>query len=404
MYKDYFRLGYRNVRKRKLRSWLTMLGIFIGIAAVVALISLSEGLKVAIQDQFLNLGSDKLVVQAAGGGFGPPGSAIAVPLTKADKKTIEKAKGVDIVVGRLIRVVQLDFNDEQKYSYAVTMPDELDEKELVIEANNYKLAEGKFFEKRGGYEIIVGYDFAKDFFDKEIELRNRIKVQGKVFKVAGILAKSGNPQQDSTLVMPESTLRDLLDIKENIDIIPLRIESGADINVVATNVEKALRKSRNVKEGQEDFTVETPQQIIAILNNILIIIQGILVGIAAISLFVGGIGIMNTMYTSVLERTKEIGILKAVGATNDKIMAIFLIESGILGFFGGLIGVTLGIAISKLVEVIAFQIFQSNLIQADVSFGLLFGALMFAFLVGAASGVFPARQAAKLKPVEALRK
>ena len=134
------------------------------------------------------------------------------------------------------------------------------------------------------------------------------------------------------------------------------------------------------------------------------IVQGVLVGIAAISLVVGGIGIMNTMYTAVTERTKEIGIMKATGAKNSQILLLFLFESGMLGLFGGAIGVALGFSISKSIELIAFQIFESFLIKASFSPLLLIGSLLFAFIVGAASGVFPALQAAKLKPVDALRK
>ena len=112
MIKDYFRLAYLSARKRKIRSWLTMVGIFIGIAAVVALVSLSQGLKVAISEQFSNLGTDKILVTASGGGFGPPGTAVSVYLTEDDQKIIQKVKGVDLVVGRLIRIVQLDFKKD----------------------------------------------------------------------------------------------------------------------------------------------------------------------------------------------------------------------------------------------------------------------------------------------------
>jgi putative ABC transport system permease protein len=173
---------------------------------------------------------------------------------------------------------------------------------------------------------------------------------------------------------------------------------------VTENIKKSLRTSRKVDKGKEDFTVQTPESLLATLNSILMIIEAVLVGIAAISLLVGGIGIMNTMYTAVLERTKEIGIMKAVGATNREIMFLFLIESGLLGLIGGLIGVLLGFGISKSVEMVAFQVYESPLIQAEFSFWLLSGALMFAFLVGSFSGWFPARQAARLNPIEALRK
>jgi putative ABC transport system permease protein len=404
MIKDYFSLALTNVKKRKLRSILTMIGIFIGIAAIVGLISLSGGLRSAIQDQFIQLGSNKLVVQAAGGGFGPPGAAVSNPLTQNDKRAIEKAKGVDLAVGRLIRTVQIEADDEVRFTYAVSIPKDTQERNLVMEANDYNIFQGRFFERDNAFEVVIGSSFAENFFDKPIELRDRIAIQGRIFKVSGILEKSGNPQQDSTLVMAEGTMRQILNIDTAYDIIPLQIQPGEDIDTVAERVSKKLLSSRNVVEGKEDFTVETPQQLIATLNNILLIIQGVLVGIAAISLVIGAIGIMNTMYTAVVERTKEIGILKAIGATRNKILILFLIESGILGTVGGAIGVLLGFGISKGIELIAFQIYQTPLIQAEFSYTLLFGTLLFSFLLGAISGVLPARQAASLEVVEALRK
>ena len=300
MIKDYFRLGYRNVKQRKLRSWLTMIGIFIGIAAVVALISLSPGLRDAVAQQFVQLGTDQLIVQAAGGGFGPPGAGVSEPLTEADEKAISKTKGVDLAIGRLIRTVKLEFKGETKFSFAVSMPEGTEERELAIEANNYQLKQGRFFEQDDALEVVLGNDFAKDFFDRPLELRNRVTIQNKVFKVSGILKKSGNPQQDSTLILPEGSLRNILNIENEFDIIPIKVKTGEDPFIVGENVEKQLRKSRNVEEGKENFIVETPQQLIGTLNNILLVIQGVLVVISGISIIVGWIGIMNTMYTSVL--------------------------------------------------------------------------------------------------------
>src|SRR3989338_7983046 len=346
MLKDYFRLAYRNFRQRKLRSWLTMLGIFMGIAAIVSLLSLSGGLKEAIAQQFVQLGSNKVIVQAAGGGLGPPGTGVPVHLTIHDKEVIEKVKGVDIAVGRLIRIFILEFNNENKYTYAVSYPKDLDERQLVIEANSYKIDQGKLPDKNDAYDVVVGYDFAQNFFEKKIELRNTITIQSKHFKVIGILKKSGNPQQDSTMVIPEGTYRDLLGIVDQYDIIPVQVSPGEDVSVVSASIAKELRKWHKVDEGKEVFTIQTP----------------------------------------------------------DEIMFLFLIESGFIGFLGGLIGVILGFGISKLVEVIAYQLFQSALIKASFSPFLLIGSLLFAFTIGAASGTFPARQAAKLKPVDALRK
>lgn len=404
MLKDYFKLAYQNARHRKLRSWLTMIGIFIGIAAVVALISLSQGLQSAIAEQFVSLGSDKVIVQGAGSGFGPPGTGVEVPLTEEDLDVIEGVNGVDNAVGRLIRSVKLEFNSETKFSYVASLPKENEDIVLALEANNYKIGQGRLLTKSDKFKAMVGGDFADDFFDSPILIRDKITIEGQEFKVVGILKKSGNPQQDSTLVIPEDALKEILGLDDIYDIIPAKVSSGEDMGIVTERIKKDLRNHRNVEEGKEDFSIETPEGILATLTNILMVIQGVLVGIAAISLLVGAIGIMNTMYTAVIQRTKEIGIMKALGARRRMIMFLFLIESGFLGFLGGLIGIIIGSGISKLVEVVAFQIYGSYLIQADFNIPFLLGMLSFAFLIGAASGVFPAKQAAQLKPVDALRK
>ena len=404
MIKDYFRLAYQSVRKRKMRSWLTMIGIFIGIAAVVALISLSQGLQDAIGEQFIKLGSDKVIVQGISSGFGPPGTGVETPLTKKDLEVVEKVKGVDNVIGRLVRSAKMEYKDEVKYSFVVSMPEKNEDIALTIEVNDYNIKQGRLLKKGDKFVAMIGSNFADDFFETELILRDKIKIEGVDFKVIGILKKSGNPQQDETIVIPEEAIRSIFGLQEVFDLIPAKIGSGENMDLIAGRIKKALRKHREVEEGKEDFTVETPQNILATLTTILLIVQGVLVGIAGISLVVGGIGIMNTMYTAVLERTKEIGIMKATGARDKQVLFLFLVESGMLGMFGGLIGVSIGFGISKLIEYVAFQIYGSFLIKASVNLWVLFGALMFAFLVGAASGVFPARQAAKLRPVDALRK
>jgi putative ABC transport system permease protein len=404
MLKDYFRLAYQGASHRKLRSWLTMIGIFIGIAAVVALMSLSQGLQTAIGEQFVSLGSDKIIVQAVGSGFGPPGTGAEIPLTIKDQEVIEKTSGIDMAIGRLVRSVQLEFKEEAKYAYAASMPEDDDEMDLAIEANNYKIDQGRLLKKGDKFKIMIGADFADDFFDQSLQLRDKINIEDQKFKVIGILKKSGNPQQDGTLVVPEGALREVFGIEEEYDIIPAKVSAGEDVAAVTERVKKELRKSRDVEEGKEDFTVETPESLLSTLNSIMAIVQGVLVGIAAISLLVGGIGIMNTMYTAVVQRTREIGIMKALGARRESILLLFLIESGFLGLFGGLIGVTIGFTISKSVEIIAFQIYGSYLIKADFNLSLMVGMLLFGFFIGMVSGWFPARQAAKLNPVDALRK
>ena len=150
--------------------------------------------------------------------------------------------------------------------------------------------------------------------------------------------------------------------------------------------------------------MQTAAELIKSFKTILDIVQGILIAIAAISLMVGGVGIMNTMYTSVLERTREIGIMKAIGAKNSQILTLFLIEAGLIGIVGGIIGIILGVGLSKIAVIIIGQALKTDLIQASFPLVLIVGSLLFSFLVGAASGILPAIQASKLKPVDALRK
>ena len=173
--------------------------------------------------------------------------------------------------------------------------------------------------------------------------------------------------------------------------------------IVAADIMKTLRREKGVREGDENFNVQTSAQLIESFNTVLNIVTVALIGIAAISIVVGAVGITNTMYTAVLERTGEIGIMKAIGAKNSDILTIFLIESGILGMMGGLIGVLIGVGIGKLVEVIVKTALLIDYITPEITVGLILGSLAFAFVIGAVSGTMPARQASKMHPVNALR-
>ena len=407
MIKDYLKVGISNLLHRKLRSWLTMIGIFIGIAAVVGLISLGQGMKEAIGNIFLNIGSDKLVISAKSGFefAGPPGSSAASNLTTHDMDVIKRVKGVEKVGARLIKPVKLEFNKEVKFYFAASMPDDEDGRKLITEVNQYEPEAGRLLKKSDKFKAFIGNNVAnKGIFKKKIELGNTIKVNDADFEVVGILKKSGNPQQDRVVIVPEDTLREVLEIKKDkVDVIAVKIQKGVDVNKVADEIAKAMRRDRDLEIGKEDFEIQTPQQILETFDTILTIVQIVLVGIAAISLIVGGIGIANTMYTAVIERTKEIGVMKATGAQNKDILLIFMIESGLLGLAGGAIGIALGIGLSKLVEFLAFKFLGTSLIKAFFPWYLIVGSLLFSFLIGTISGLLPARQAASLKPVDALR-
>lgn len=400
---DYFGLAFRNIRKRGIRSWLTMLGIFIGIAAVVSLISMGSGLKEAITGQFGELGADKLVVQNAETGFGPPGSTAVEKLTDHDLQLVKRTPGVKMAVPRLVRAVTVSYNKEIGFEYAADIPKENDEIELVYSALKLELEQGRLLTKSDRGKVVIGNNIAFDEFDKEIKVGNKITIQNETFEVIGILKKASSFIVNGIILMPHEDIVRTLDIGDEIDIIAVQASDEDRVNSVAKGIEDALRKDRKLKKGEEDFTVQTPQQSLQAINTILAVINAVVVGIAAISLFVGGIGITNTMYTSVVERTKEIGIMKAIGARNQDILWIFLIESSLLGLVGGVVGAIIGLAMAYLIAFGVTTAFPGINFAITLSLSLIFGAISFALLVGTVSGLVPALQASRMKPVEALR-
>jgi len=399
--KTYFSLATNNLRRRKLRSWLTMIGIFIGIAAVVSLISLGQGLQDYITGEFEKLGADKIIIMPKG--MGPPGTAGAsLVLTSKDLEVVENVRGVEWVSGYLIKQGQATFKGETGIGYATGMNAE--DMDRLIELGNYEVFAGRSLKKGDKFKTVVGYSHVYgEVWDKPLEIGSTIEIEGYDFKVVGVFEKIGNPVDDGILYVPKDTLREILDVGDEESELLAKTASGFDPADVAETIKRKLRQSRGEKEDQETFNVNTSEQLLDSFSSIFAVVQGVLVGIAGISLLVGGIGIMNTMYTSVIERTKEIGTMKAVGAKNSDIMWLFLIESGMLGLVGGAIGVLVGIGLAKGAEFIAAQALGTNLLQASMNPIIFGGALLFSFVVGAVSGVLPAMQAAGLKPADALR-
>jgi len=274
----------------------------------------------------------------------------------------------------------------------------------VAEIQSLKVKEGRDLRDNDKFSAIIGIGFIdKELLGKNLKLRDKIKISEKEFTIVGILEKTGDPGRDRSIFIPQETLREVFNEPDKIDTLLVKVANVENIQIIAEKIKTDLRRFRNVKKGDEDFDVETPEQLLGSFGDIINIVQSVLIGIAAISLLVGGIGIANTMYTAVVERTKEIGIMKSVGAQNKDIMLIFIIESGLLGLIGGLIGIVLGFSLSNGVELIAKKVLGINLIEAYFSYSLFFGALLFSFIIGALFGLLPAKQAAKLQPVEALR-
>ncbi len=381
-----------------------MIGIFIGVALVVGLISLGQGMQNAIVGQFSALGTNTIIIQAAGGGYGPPGTMQSITIGKSDLRVVQKVAGVQEAFGRLIEPVTIVAKKKTTFGYMASIPNNPAERSLSLTIPfEFVIAQGRMLGSNEKSGVIIGDKLASsDAVGYPLRVGDKIMLDGKSFDVVGVLEKTGNPQYDTVFWLNEDVLRSLIGNNDKYGLIVARVDNGKNVDTVKEAIAKALRRERNVKVGREDFSIQTAQETIDSLNKVLGAVKAVLIGIATISLLVGGVGITNTMYTSVLERTREIGIMKAIGATNNDILSIFLIESGVLGLAGGIVGIALGLGMAFLVQFLSSAGGGSALIEAYVSVGLIVGALAFSFIVGAIAGVTPARQASRMKPVEAL--
>jgi putative ABC transport system permease protein len=243
--------------------------------------------------------------------------------------------------------------------------------------------------------------FPDKFFTKPLKVGDRIKVNGQYLDIIGFYGEVGSPSDDTQIYITEVAAEELFGIKSYYTIIG-RVSLGKNATEVAEDITDALRRHRNQKKGSETFFAQTFEQVIATFTVVLNVIIAVVILIALISVIVAGVNIMNTMYASILERTKEIGIFKAIGARNEEILYIFMIEAGILSLIGGVIGVLLGMAIAKVGGVIIASAGYAAF-KPYFSANLIISILLFSFLVGIISGILPAYNASKLKPVEALR-
>ena len=400
---DYFNLSFKNLKHRGVRSWLTLLGIFIGVAAVVSLISLGSGLKMAVAGQFGVSSTEIITVTAQGVNYGPPGSGAVEPLTIEDIEALEKVNNVKKVIRRNIPVGKLEYNDVVVFGYAMNIPDG-ENREFVYEQANIEAKTGRLLKDGDSNKVVLGYNFYVDKvgLGKEIVPGKTVLIQDEKFEVVGITKKQGSFIFDNIVLVNEKPLENLMGYGGEVDIIVVQVKDDGLIVKTKEDIEKLLRERRNVKVGEEDFQVTTPDASMETVNSILNGVQAFVVIIAFISILIGAIGIVNTMTTSVLERKKEIGVMKAIGATNKQIFLQFFIESSLLGLVGGAVGAVIG-SLAGYGGTLVLNNFLGATVKPGISFGLIFFSLLGSFLIGGLAGIWPAMNAAKQNPVEALR-
>ncbi|HEY9703287.1 MAG TPA: ABC transporter permease [Allocoleopsis sp.] len=398
---DYIKLAIENILHRRLRAWLTILGIVVGIAAIVALFALGRGFQYTVDEQFSKIGADKVTIQTKGGDRFASGQSVI--LTEQDYNVVKRSQGVEEVVELFTRNARMEFNDNVRNSFIRGLP--MDDTRYVWEETGmYDPEYGRMLKSGDKNKIVIGPEFAKEEnFGREIVVNDKIIINGKQFTVIGIFKTGNNPGISRAVIMTLDDARELFDEYEEISLLEVKVEDARDIDKTIENIKKDLRRSRNVREGQEDFIVVSTKQYVESFLAIFNVITVLLVGLASISLIVGAIGIANTMYTAVLERTREIGIMKSIGARNSQILTVFLIESAIIGLIGGLLGIGIGSLMALGAEVAMEAVFGEGFFQVFLPWWLMVGGAVFAILIGTLSGILPAKQASELNPVDALR-
>ncbi len=402
MVKEYFKIAIKNLRTRSLRSWLTILGIVIGVFLIIMIISLSEGLKDAVLSQLSQVGKDIVFIFPGQMDNIMAAFAGGSKLSDDDLKAIGKADGVEQVMPIVYQVEVIKYAGVGKMVMITGIPWR-QSLSLVENDMGWSVKEGRWPEP-GKREIAIGNLVATNIFP-EIELGTFANIKGRQFEIVGIMKSTGSKQNDSMVVMDLELYREVTGDRKGAQSAVAKIISGYGVNEVSDNIKAELEKTRKRQAGAEDtlpFSVITSEKAGEMVSSIMAIIQIVILGFASIAVIVGGVGIMNTMFTSVRERTKEIGILKAIGATNKTINMIFLFEAGTIGLIGGIGGTILGAFCAKMIEVYA-QLNQVFYLKASVGLPLIIFGLSFSFIIGCLSGFVPARRAAQLRPVDALR-
>lgn len=393
------RYSLRNLNHRKGRSFLTVFSILVGIATIFIFLSFGMGLYNYTQNLASGGSADKVLIMAKGLS-GATGVDNGINLTDSDLRAVKRVAGVYKATGAYTQVVQTNYRDEKKYafliSYDPTNP-------ILLESFNAKIYNGRFLQSGDTRDIVLGYNYMVDgkIFKKGLSINDEIKINGTKLKIVGFLTSIGNPQDDSNIYISNDYFKTMYPNKNSYAELIAKVDMKNVDNVVS-NIERALRSERNQRIGEEDFYVESFQSLLDSYASVLNIIIGFVVLIALISVLVSAINTANTMVTSVLERFKEIGVLKSIGARNSEIFGIFLFESSFLGFVAGILGVSLGFIMTSVGASILKNIGLSFL-SPFYSVWLFVGCILFATLTGAISGVIPAVRASKINTVDALR-
>jgi putative ABC transport system permease protein len=393
------KVALRGIMANKLRSFLTMLGIIIGVGAIIAMLSFGEGAKQQVTQSIQRFGTNLLRVRPGAARIGHIRTGSVETLTLEDAQAIkQEIPHVRMVAPQVRNMSQVKYaNKNATTSVTGTVPE-------FTEVNNFPVAHGNFFDSKDiklmRKVVVLGTTVKQELFGEGVAIDKFIKIKGVNFLVIGIMETKGQTSwwdPDDQVFIPITTSQKRLFRQDFVDNIYIQVQSGEHTQEVKESVEALLLKRHRIPEGVEaDFNIRDYTEFITALEETGRTFTILLGSIAAVSLLVGGIGVMNIMIVSVTERTREIGIRMAVGARKKDILRQFLIEALVITLLGGLLGIVTGVLISYGVSYFVGW----NTIVTPVSVVLAF---FFSVLVGILFGLYPARKASLMKPIEALR-
>ncbi|EKD62701.1 MAG: hypothetical protein ACD_52C00087G0005 [uncultured bacterium] len=383
-------------KRNKIRTFLTSLGIMIGVFSVVILIGLGLGLKNYIQNQFESLGANLILILPGGGFTGEGGSGIGgaalvggVSFDEKDVNSLKRISEIDFVVPVFMKGVTIEAPREEKFGYVMGINED------GFKLMNVKAQFGKLFDNsdvQASAKVgVMGNTIAKDLFSSPADsVGKTVRLENQRFKILAVAEKKGDREADSAIFIPYKTTYGSLNPDKTFWSIYLGVKSDELVSTAKVEAEKVLLD----RYDKDDFAVTEQSELLSTINQIFSIINSVLIAIGSISLIVGGVGIMNIMYATVTDRTREIGIRRAIGATRQDILFQFLAESTLLSLIGGV----LGLVAAGIIIIIIRQFFPAtlNLFAAIAALGI-------SSAIGVFFGVFPARRAANLSPIEAIR-